>query len=407
MRVTARVRLSNLVALTADGAPPDRFRLFTPGWNVTEKGKFLFDAQAAKDVLAARAAWGVDCMIDLEHQALNAQIPADPTARDARGWCQLELAADGSLWAVGVKWTPDGAERLSQKRQRYVSPAFEIDPETKRIVSLTNIAITALPATHHTPALVAADAREGTMDPKLIAAALEALTAGDAEKCTEILKSFIAAAASGEAGEQGPPSSSAPGAIAAGAGAAAPGAPPEKKEDVVAASTRLMRLTGAKSFVEAVATVDTYRTSHLELETGRQALATERATFEAAERRKICAELVTLGAQFPHTIWADDKSTTLKPIWADMPIVALRQHLADQRKARGKDKTKTEQSGVRPPAAAAGADDATGETTVVTPHGTVTLSVREVAYCKDAGAKLDEYAANKAIRQSSAAPRQV
>jgi phage I-like protein len=145
------------LALDTEAALPTEFRLFIKGWNDTENGRFLFDDAAAKSVMAAYKTWGVDLNIDLEHQSLEVKPGApDPTARDARGWCKLELRSDGSLWAVGVKWTPDGAARLTNKTQRYVSPAFETDPKTNRILKMLNVAIVAMPATHNPPALVAA-----------------------------------------------------------------------------------------------------------------------------------------------------------------------------------------------------------------------------------------------------------
>lgn len=150
------------IALNSDGSLPTEFRLFTAGWNETSKGNFLFDHKAAAETMAAYKARGVDLAIDLEHQMLDSAI-ADPTARDARGWCNLEVRADGSLWAINVKWTPDGAARLTEKRQRYVSPAFSVDGETQRITLIFNIAITATPATHGTPALVAANGRKMTV----------------------------------------------------------------------------------------------------------------------------------------------------------------------------------------------------------------------------------------------------
>ena len=151
-------KLSTPLVFAGDVLPTE-FRLFKFGVNKTEKGDFIFDKAAAKSVMAARQEWGVDVMLDLEHQSL--EVPpgaADPTARDARGWAKLELRADG-LYCVGVSWTPDGATRLRNKTQRYVSPAFEDDPETGRILRLINVAITSLPATHNTPALVAASSR--------------------------------------------------------------------------------------------------------------------------------------------------------------------------------------------------------------------------------------------------------
>lgn len=145
------------IALSADGAPPTEFRLFVKGWNETENGRFLFDEQAAKETLASYRTWGVDPMIDLEHLSLDPDsLNYDP---DARGWFRLELRDDGSLWAVNVSWTADGDARLREKRQRYVSPCFAFDHETKRITKILNCAITAMPATHDTPALVAARVR--------------------------------------------------------------------------------------------------------------------------------------------------------------------------------------------------------------------------------------------------------
>lgn len=356
-----------------DGALPTEFRLFTAGWNDTENGRFLFDEAAAKSTIAAFEKWGVDLMIDLEHQALTSSPPPEPNARDARGWCRLELRPDGSLWAVNVTWTPDGAQRLTEKRQRYVSPAFTVD-ETSRVTSIINVAIVAIPATHDTPALVAASvmALGGTtmLDAETVKKALDALESGDTEAAASILKDLIASAASGEP----PPAEPDP----VEETAVDPAAEPEKKEEVVAASARLMRLTGAASFVDAVAQVETFRTSHLELETERQKLSAERATLEAAERRKLCVELVTMGAEFPATVWADDKATSLKNRWLEMPLEALRTHTAEQRSARGGAKSP---SAPRPPALPAGVG---GE-----------LSPRELKLCADKKIDPAKYAAIK------------
>jgi len=147
-----------LIELTLgdDDALPDRFRLFVAGENETTKGTFLFDEAAAASVLAAFERGGVDLAIDLAHDSL------DPAARamrndadDAMGWFRLEVDADGSLWAVGVKWTEPGATRLRKRLQRYVSPAFLVGDEN-RIVEILNCAICSQPATFNTPALVAA-----------------------------------------------------------------------------------------------------------------------------------------------------------------------------------------------------------------------------------------------------------
>lgn len=154
----ARTRITARRAVRLSGSTlPTAFRLFERDWNATTHGDFLFDEEAAESVMRAYREHGVDLAIDLEHQMLDDEPSPDPTAKDARGWCRLELRTDGSLWAVDVRWTPDGAARLTEKRQRYVSPAFYVDSTTSRITEIVNVAITATPATHHTPALVAAN----------------------------------------------------------------------------------------------------------------------------------------------------------------------------------------------------------------------------------------------------------
>lgn len=367
MRVTRRLSIALSLGLNDD--PPTEFRLFVSGWNKTENGTFLFDQEAAAAVMAAHQKWGVDVAIDLEHGMLEGPS-ADPTSRDARGWCQLELRADGSLWAVNVRWTPDGAARLADKRQRYVSPAFEVDRETKRVTKIINVAITSIPATHRTPALVAASVG-ACMDPKAVQEALDALIAGDSEKCAELLKSMIAAAASGDpdaATEDAPPPVGDAGADEATESAAPPPPPPagsdEEKKAATVAASRLVKLSGKANITEALADVEVWRQSHLAVEKERAKLAADRATLEAAERRSLCIELIKLGAQYPSTVWADDKSSALKPRWTKMPIEDLRSDVAEQRAARG------------------------GKTQV--PRGTAAasvaaLSAHELALCKEAG----------------------
>lgn len=382
--------------------PPTEFRLFIKGWNSTEKGNYLFDDVAAKSVMSAYEKWGIDLMIDLEHQSLAVEPgAADPTARDARGWAKLALRPDGALWCTGVRWTPDGVKRLSEKAQRYISPAFESDPKTKRVLKMINVALVALPATHHTPALVAASAatRKGhDVDPKLIKQALEAIESGDAKAASEILKAMIAAAAGAPADGEDPG--------AEGDGAPGIEAPPaaesvidpeivehnaaddddeKKKLAKKAMMAMLGRLTDSKSLAEALVKVGEYRQSHLTLETERQQLAAQRATLESAERRQLVVELVKCGAEFPSTVWADDKASKLKPRWLAMPIVELRAHVTDQRAARKSASSRA--GGITPPAGDAGTNE----------HG---LTSDEMRICLAMKCDPVDFAALKAFRDS-------
>lgn len=136
--------------------PPKEFLIFARGWNKTYKGDFLFDTEAAVSVMAEYKEHGVDRPIDLEHLSVEQESNAyDP---DARGWFNLEVR-DGELWAIDVRWTPDGVKRLTQATQRYISPFFVFDKKTRRVQILYNVAICAIPATKDIPALVAASRR--------------------------------------------------------------------------------------------------------------------------------------------------------------------------------------------------------------------------------------------------------
>lgn len=145
----------------AEGAPlPTEFRIFAPGVNKTAKGDFDYDDTARATMLAAaQQRGGVRYMIDLEHDSLHPERRAQRSdAGDARGWFSLDFRPDGSLWACRVEWTPDGARRLTEKTQAYISPAFKhvVDGGTFHPLELVNAALCAVPAIHDAPALVAA-----------------------------------------------------------------------------------------------------------------------------------------------------------------------------------------------------------------------------------------------------------
>jgi phage I-like protein len=153
-----KTKTARLTVTIPGDAPPSEFRVFRKGINKTSKGDFLFDDAAARAVMAAYRKAGVDVMIDLEHLSLDSESASyDP---DAYGWCKLEIR-NGELWATHVTWTEAGAERLQKKKSRYISPAFHYLTESGRITEIYNIAICAVPATHETPALVAASKRVG------------------------------------------------------------------------------------------------------------------------------------------------------------------------------------------------------------------------------------------------------
>lgn len=149
------IKLQQDIGASAGKEPPKEFRIFSFGDNRSTRGTFLFDQQAAKDVLAAHKEHGAELALDYEHASL--EDPAPPAGAPAAGWYDLELRDDG-LWAVNVRWTPRATEYLKNAEYRYLSPAFTADPKTRRVKRLLNVALTNLPAMHDLDPLVAAKA---------------------------------------------------------------------------------------------------------------------------------------------------------------------------------------------------------------------------------------------------------
>lgn len=514
IQAVARRRLSVVrlaISVGEDGSLPTEFRLFESGWNETTHGSFLFDEEAAEAVMAAYEAHGVDLAIDLEHQMLDDEPSPDPTAKDARGWFKLEVRDDGSLWAIDVTWTPDGAARLTEKRQRYVSPAFHADPETGRVLEIVNVAITSTPATHNTPALVAASKRKrardlrklssgfsfadisiaiskalderypgqypwvidvfdtsvvfdvgGTlyevvyvfdggaatlgeepvevtqtytpaesvapteasrkkarairlastgvvMSENLISEALDALVADDAEKAKEILKAMIAEAAGANAGADPEPEPEPEPEELAGPDEDEDEEPveaaddPEKddedddedKEAVVAATSRLTRITGKTTLGAAVEEVEVWRASHLALEKERVQLAKEKAALELNQRRENARKLISLGAETPHTSGLANKRLCKRLL--DEPLEEQNARVAALLAARG---------GKLPAAPKAPVGGGTNGVPVgdggqefATPSGVIVLSARELKLCADKKIDPKDYAARRAARK--------
>jgi len=291
------------------------------GVNETTEGPLVFDAEAAAAVMAAFRKRGVDIAIDLQHDSISqAARAARNDAADARGWCSLEVR-DGELWAVAVRWTPDGERRLREGTQRYISPVAFFDRESYRVTEIFNLALVSQPATHDAQPLVAARRLERGMDPKLIAEALDALTAGDAEKCAEILKAVIASAA-------GAPADAGAG-DGSGASTEATAEPPDpdpEKDDAEAMARALSSLLKVQSAAEVVAAVKA-------LSADVAALKLSRDADEHNERVQLVGELVKLGAELPATAWADADKRVPVDVLRTMPMPALRARVEAFRKA--------------------------------------------------------------------------
>ncbi len=393
---------------------PTSFRIFRAGLNTTANGyDVLFDEQAAAQVMAAFEKRGVDMMIDLNHLSLDSKSQSyDP---DARGWCRLAVI-DGELWAVDVKWTDDGADRLRRKAQRYVSPAFWLDSES-RLVEVNNIAIVANPGTDHAAPLVAASRKttEETMSLSInvlkangrkVLAALsqrstiktleEGGTEGGEVAGVDIgeLAAFLdvqAAPASDPAGfiaELKAKLGEILGKLDAPAQEEPPAAEPTDTVETmqaVAANRVIRKMLDASSDDDAIVTLASWKQLALEHREKLAAVERDRKALEDTKRRALTARLVACRAETPATAWRDDAKTLPAKHLEAMSLEAL--------EARAKDFEAL--NGTRAPLVPASNEP-----------GSV-LSARELAMCAEMKLDPKEYAATKARRDALRAGKEI
>lgn len=142
-------------AVEADwpGRAPKAFRLFRAGTNPSDIGPVFVDDLAIAMVLTRQEERGNRYTLDLNHSALDND--ARPIDQRSMGSFRLE-ARNGELWAVDLKWTPEGRQLVESGAFPTISPAFDWEPDTGRITSLFNVALVTTPATHRATELIAA-----------------------------------------------------------------------------------------------------------------------------------------------------------------------------------------------------------------------------------------------------------
>ena len=152
--------------LLPEGDAPSELRLFKFGVNQTRKGDLVFDEESAKLVMEDYVRGGNELPFDIGHEMLKASGPTE--RHEAAGWFKPEVrqgAGGPELWASGIAWCADVAEKIKARKYRYYSPAI-LTNESKRITRIVNCALTNLPATYGLSPLMASQL-ELSMMPKL------------------------------------------------------------------------------------------------------------------------------------------------------------------------------------------------------------------------------------------------
>jgi hypothetical protein len=144
--------------------------------------------KAGRAVIAEFERRGNDIGIDLRHGMIDDENPTLEKSF-AYGWIPcpggLEYVDGDGLYARGVQWDPKVKLALQAKppRIKYFSPTYDVDPKTRVVLSLTNIALTNLPATHGLNRLAAERGRKMDLAKlgALLAMLMQKADAGDQE----------------------------------------------------------------------------------------------------------------------------------------------------------------------------------------------------------------------------------
>ena len=128
------------------GADMRRVLILPWGMVCTTKGDFLLDQKSFDQIQLQMLNQGVDLPIDKEHETAGKEYVAPDGSALAYGWIKrLEAVPGEGIYAL-IDWTRKGAEWVTERAYRYLSPAIDVDPADKRINRIFSVALTNRPA---------------------------------------------------------------------------------------------------------------------------------------------------------------------------------------------------------------------------------------------------------------------
>ncbi|MHB2082136.1 phage protease [Pseudomonas asiatica] len=140
--IALNVDLSDLSSI--EGQAPEWIELIPTGPTITGRDgrTWLFDELAQQLVLGAFTQRSIDMVMDWEHATEVAAPKGEPAP--AAAWIdRLELRG-GALWGH-VAWTPRAGEQVVAREYRFVSPVFDYDDASRRILRMVSVGLTNKP----------------------------------------------------------------------------------------------------------------------------------------------------------------------------------------------------------------------------------------------------------------------
>ena len=136
---------SNIIGICATALPaepPDWIDLMPLGVVAARDGRGPWTLDDPHAVIEASRALAMDLPIDFDH-ALD--LGADGAHKPAAGWIKELRVADGAIQGR-VEWTEKGAAAVRSQEHRYISPVFNFDKKTKRVMRILRAGLTNNPA---------------------------------------------------------------------------------------------------------------------------------------------------------------------------------------------------------------------------------------------------------------------
>lgn len=126
-------------------AAPTEFRFIPAGefqardGRPKECGSWVMTEEDGRRIVAELAAQSDCSVIDYEHATLLARSTG--AKAPAAGWFKKAEWRDDGLWLVDVDWTACASDEIASKAYRYISPVFNYDPKTGRVLKVFHAAL--------------------------------------------------------------------------------------------------------------------------------------------------------------------------------------------------------------------------------------------------------------------------
>ena len=175
--------------------PPETMQLWDVGPNGTDYGTHIWNERSVDAVMTRYNERGNRLLVDVEH---NGAAMPDGEPSTTGGYASLEIR-DGAPW-LNFEWSAYGAAQIASGERRFLSPEYDVDPNTNEIIRLYRVSLVADPGTYRARVLAsAANNQESTMDPTLSAIMAILNTVEDPTAAVAAVKDLVANMADADA----------------------------------------------------------------------------------------------------------------------------------------------------------------------------------------------------------------